>query len=81
MHYINRLLQLPLLRSLFLFGARNTGKSTLLKHTFNSNNALWIDLLDPIQEDRYARNPINLKQEVLVLDKNIQYIISPLNLF
>ncbi len=58
MKFTNRLLQLPLSQSFFLFGARNTGKSTLLKHIFGAKGALWIDLLDPDQEDRYAREPI-----------------------
>lgn len=75
MKFIERLLQLPLSRSLFLFGARNTGKSTLLKHVFGSQNTLWIDLLDPELEERYSREPISFKQEVLALDEDIKYII------
>ncbi len=75
MVFTNRLLQLPLNRSFFLFGARNTGKSTLLKHLFKGKNALWIDLLDPDQEDRYAREPLSFKQEVTALDVATKYVI------
>ena len=39
-----RLLQLPKNQSLFLFGPRNTGKSTLIRHTYP--DAFLIDLLD-----------------------------------
>jgi len=75
MQYINRLLSLPLSRSLFLFGARNTGKSTLIKHIFENKSALWIDLLDLEQEEKYARDPMALKHEVLALDVNTKYIV------
>ncbi len=75
MKFVKRLLQLPLSRSFFLFGARNTGKTTLLKHTFESKNTLWIDLLDPSFEERYSRDPVSFKQEVLALEKNVKYIV------
>jgi len=50
--------------SFFLFGARGTGKTTLLKEFLGPQNALWIDLLDPGVEDRYGRAPESLAQEV-----------------
>lgn len=74
MQYINRLLRLSLNRSFFLFGARNTGKSTLLRETFNSASSLWIDLLDPTEEERYLANPSLLYSEILALE-NKKYII------
>ncbi|MBI5299264.1 MAG: ATP-binding protein [Deltaproteobacteria bacterium] len=43
--------------SFFLFGARGTGKSTFLKSFFEGEKTLWIDLLDPLQEEEYAKNP------------------------
>lgn len=52
-----RLINLPHNHSFFLFGARGVGKSTLLKSEFYSPTCLWIDLLKPQVEDRYARNP------------------------
>ena len=75
MHYIPRLLQLPLSRSFFLFGARNTGKSTLLKYRLRDENCLWLDLLDPSLEERYSRDPVSFKQEVLALEGDQKYII------
>lgn len=75
MKFIKRLLQLPISRSFFLFGARNTGKSTLLRHTFDSEKSLWVDLLDPDLEERYSRDPVSFKQEILALDKDVKHII------
>ena len=50
--------------SFFLFGARGTGKSTLLRQCYASNKTLWIDLLDPEQENRYAVRPDELAQQI-----------------
>lgn len=75
MKFINRLLTLPQSRSFFLFGARNTGKSTLLKHTFGTKEAFWVDLLDPGLEERYARDPNSFKYEVAALDDAVPYVI------
>ena len=41
--------------SIFLFGARQTGKSTILRQQFPQ--AIYIDLLDSSIKDRYRRNP------------------------
>jgi predicted AAA+ superfamily ATPase len=75
MIFTNRFLKLPKARSFFLFGARNTGKSTLLEHTFGTQEVLWIDLLDPDLEERYSRDPNSFKQEVLALTEATPYII------
>lgn len=66
---IPRLLQLPKQQSLLLFGARNTGKSTLVKHTFSQDECLWFDLLDPEQERRFVLNPQEFTQIVKSSDK------------
>ncbi len=47
-------------RSFFLFGARATGKSTLLRSLFTEDSSLYIDLLDPVIDDRLANNPAEL---------------------
>lgn len=60
---IKRLLKLPLHHSLLLLGARNTGKSTLIKQTYPT--AHLIDLLNPDEEERFARQP-----------KELQYIVQ-----
>ena len=50
--------------SFFLFGARATGKSTLLEKEFPRDQALWIDLLYPATEDRFSRNPDQLRHVI-----------------
>ncbi|MBS0359500.1 MAG: ATP-binding protein [Proteobacteria bacterium] len=72
---VKRLLKLILSYSFFLFGARSTGKSTLLRQTFNAQNSLWIDLLDPNQEEIFARNPGELRAIVLALPETIQHVV------
>lgn len=73
--FVPRIIQLPTKQSFFLFGARNTGKSLLLKNTFNSKNSLWLDLLNPDIEDHYSREPMLFKQQVLALGTEIKYVI------
>ncbi|HHK40800.1 MAG TPA: ATP-binding protein [Planctomycetaceae bacterium] len=51
-------------RSFFLFGARGTGKTTFLRSWFQGQDVLWIDLLDPVVEDRYARRPKLLSEQI-----------------
>ncbi|MSO13386.1 Uncharacterized protein h2es_0390 [Rickettsiales endosymbiont of Trichoplax sp. H2] len=74
MQYINRIIKLPLDKTFFLFGARNTGKSTLLKSTFSKSNCLWIYLLDYTEEERYSRNPQTLEFDVLAAN-DLKYVI------
>lgn len=70
-----RLLKLPDNQSFFLFGARGTGKSTLLKQQFTKQHTLWIDLLDPEEEDKYLRNPKDLYAEVLALSNDVSHVV------
>ena len=72
---LTRLLKLPKNRHFFLFGARGTGKSTLIRASFSENETLFIDLLDPEQEDRFARNPNELSSLVKGLDKKISTVV------
>jgi len=72
---LDRILQLPKKQSLFLFGARGTGKSTLLKQLFPQDGCLWIDLLDLEQEFRFSSNPNELKNIVRALSKKTTYVI------
>jgi len=69
--------------SLFLWGARQTGKSTLLKTLFP--NALWFDLLLSDVYERLLRNPSLLREtiaagqyKVMIIDE-IQRIPELLN--
>lgn len=57
---VQRLQNLKTRQSFFLFGARGTGKSTLLKQIFSSKKTLWIDLLDYKQENAFSKNPDRL---------------------
>jgi predicted AAA+ superfamily ATPase len=64
---IQRICNLPISHSFFLFGARGTGKTTLLEDRYGLRPAapedtLFIDLLDPDQEDRFLRSPNELKE-------------------
>jgi predicted AAA+ superfamily ATPase len=49
--------------SLFLWGARQTGKSTLLKSLFP--NAIWFDLLKSDVYRRYQANPSQFRETIL----------------
>lgn len=44
--------------SIFLFGARQTGKSTMLRHQFP--DSIYIDLLDTEVKSRFIRRPVLL---------------------
>lgn len=48
-----------------MFGARGTGKSTLLKDYFKDDSVLNIDLLDDEVFDRYLLEPQLLKKQIL----------------
>ncbi len=69
-----RALNLPESHSFFLFGARGTGKSTLLKNTAFLKDSLYIDLLDPEEEARYAMNKNLLLEQARTLRKG-QWIV------
>ena len=56
----NRIAKLSMNNSFFLFGPRGTGKTTLLKSIFKEK-VLFIDLLDPAEEDVFNRNPNELE--------------------
>ena len=50
--------------SFFLFGARATGKSTLLEAQFSGTETLWLDLLNSEIEERLSKNPESLKNMI-----------------
>ena len=70
----DRLISLPKKQSFFLFGARGTGKTSLLRQCF-AQGAYYIDLLDLDNESKYQLNPEQLYKELSALDKNISTII------
>lgn len=62
-------------RSFFLFGARSTGKSTFLKHSFKEKEVLWCNLLRPEEEERFLRKPETLYEMVKALPEAIDHVI------
>jgi predicted AAA+ superfamily ATPase len=69
---VDRIFNPLISNSFFLFGARGTGKSTILRERF-SGNSLYLDLLDPALEDRLSRNPGDLT--VLLGDASPEWVI------
>jgi predicted AAA+ superfamily ATPase len=70
-----RLLILEKDYSLFLFGARGVGKSTLVEASFDIKQCLFINLLDPKQEDRFAKNPNELIELAEATSHDITHIV------
>lgn len=54
--------------SFFMFGARGTGKTSLLKETFANTKTLWIDLLRGQSELQYSEDPDSLSS---IIDKQV----------
>ena len=57
--------------SIFLFGARQTGKSTFLRQKFP--DSIYIDLLDTTLKGRFSRRPKTLFARLLFV--HLQHII------
>lgn len=70
-----RLLQLPADESFFLFGARGVGKTTLLRHLPWFPQSLYLNLLKPSEELRFAKNPDELASIVQALPSQVGHII------
>lgn len=67
-------LNLPKNQSIFLWGARKTGKSTYLKSNFKSS--LYFDFLKHDDYLHYSRTPSALREEILKVDP--EKLISPI---
>lgn len=70
-----RFLELPKNHSFFLFGPRGAGKSTLVRKQFNDEECVLFDLLEARYEQKFSRNPDELKDVVLALPKEKTHII------
>ena len=70
-----RLIDLPKTRSFFLFGARGTGKSTLVRSRFAADTTLYLDLLLPSVEEALARDPDLLYRQVKQLAPTIGTVV------
>ncbi len=70
----SRLIKLPKNRSFFLFGARNTGKSTLIEQQFPHENTLMLDLLNTQTAENFSINPEALWDRVSALPAEITHV-------
>jgi len=70
-----RLLKLENDYSLFIFGARGVGKSTLVEASFDPKKCLFINLLDNQQENRLAKNPNELIELVEATADEVTHIV------
>jgi len=60
---VGRILKLNTSNSLFLFGARGAGKSSLIREQFSTrDDVLWIDLLSDDDEEAFRRQPSRLAE-------------------
>lgn len=71
---LKRLINLSKTHSFFLFGARGTGKTQLLKSQF-SKNSLYIDLLNLDTEAKYQLDPELLYKTLSAVSDEIKYVI------
>jgi predicted AAA+ superfamily ATPase len=62
--FIDRTIKLPKNKNIFLFGPRQTGKSTLLKREFSSEQTLYYDLLKSDVYRRLLSRPEIFRNEV-----------------
>lgn len=58
-----------------MFGARGTGKSSLLEELFSSTPALWIDLLDPDTEQKFVTAPSKLSELISAQAKLPEWVV------
>ncbi len=75
MEHVHRILSPAKAHSFFLFGARGTGKSTLLRALWKPASTLFIDLLDPVEEDLFRRDPRELERRAAALPRTIHRIV------
>lgn len=67
-----RILNISKTNSFFLFGARGTGKSTLIKSLLGDSNTLYIDLLKYAEFNDLSVNPDSLESRI---NKNTNWVI------
>lgn len=72
---IDRAINILKEHSFFLFGARGTGKSTLLDKLLQGQRCLWIDLLIAKEEARYATDPDLLSKQIELHQGELDWVI------
>lgn len=73
---IKRLLNLSNSQSFFLFGARSTGKTTLVENTPFLRSAAYYDLLNPDLEEEMSLRPQSLFEKVSPLPRGSWVVID-----
>ncbi|MEW6365302.1 MAG: DUF4143 domain-containing protein [Acidobacteriota bacterium] len=71
----DRLIRLPKKNSFFLFGARGTGKTHLLKHRLSPTRTFFIDLLNPDLTETYSLRPQTLTEQLGALGREIDWVV------
>ena len=61
--------------SYILFGARGTGKSTIIKSQTQGKKVLWIDLLKSTEEQRYLEKPDLLSSQIEQEGKHLEWVV------
>lgn len=70
-----RSIDLPQSHSFFLFGARGTGKTTLLRSLYEEKDTFFVDLLDQDEEARLIRDPELLGRQVDELPSGVRRVV------
>ncbi len=71
----HRTINLPENQHFFLFGARATGKSTLVRTRFPEHSTRTFNLLDLDVEAQLSRDPMSLEREVLALPASTTHVV------
>lgn len=72
---ISRKIVLPKKHSFFLFGPRQTGKSTLIRSVFSKEKMLYFDLLKAKEYHRLSANPALFREEVDTRNQKITHVV------
>ncbi len=70
-----RSIQLSAASSFFLFGARGTGKTRLLREQFSEDNSLYLDLLAPETFQALSLRPQSLTERLAALPRKVRWVI------
>ncbi len=71
----HRILRFSKNNSFFLFGAPGTGKTFLLKKHFSNSVSLYIDLLDPDENETFSLRPKTLVERLAAAPDTTQWVI------
>jgi len=71
---VNRQYKLLTQHSFFLFGARGTGKTYWLERLLPEKDTLTINLLDPLEVDKFSLDPQELSRRIEQLPSNYTHV-------